>query len=205
MHDWTSASQWIADQSRALDGGTILQNYEALKNTVINPIYRATPKDSTKIYLTGNHEDWLTRAAILNPNGRGFWELEKNLDYLNMTILPINIPFEASSNLLYIHGIYTNEYHSRKTVAAYHNSVLYGHTHDRQEHTEVSPIDSQKLYKAASCGCLCHMNPHYLHNKPNKWVNGFSFAYLDKKTGSFNDYFAYIIKGKFWANGRRYK
>ena len=205
VHDWTSVSMWIADQSRALDGGTIEQNYEQMKNVVLDPLYRAIGKDCGVVFLTGNHEDWLSQAARLNPNGRGFWELENNLADYEMSIRPINVPYRASKNLVYIHGIYTNEYHAKKTVGAYHNSVLYGHTHDRQEYTEVSPIDAHKLYKGASCGCLCTRNPNYLRNKPNRWVNGFNYAYLDSKTGDFNDFFVYIIKNRFWANGHRYK
>ena len=116
-----------------------------------------------------------------------------------------NVPFKAGPNLVYIHGTYTNEFHAKKTVLAYHSSVIYGHLHTIQTHMLVSPIDSDKFYKASCVGCLCHLNPHYNRNRPNAWVNGFSYAYVDKKTGTFNDFTPIIVKGNFWAEGRRYR
>jgi len=44
-----------------------------------------------------------------------------------------------------------------------------------------------------------------MKNKPNRWVNGFNYAYVEKKTGLFWDTQVTIVEGKFWANGRKYK
>ncbi len=206
LHDWTSVCHWIADQSRALDGGTIMQNYEELNLGLLDPIQKAVGK-VRKVFLTGNHEDWLQQAAGINPNGRGYWELDRNIDTkkYNIEIMPINVPYKASNHLYYTHGLYTNKYHAEKTVAAFHRSVLYGHTHDVQTFTDISPIDIKDYFKGASCGCLCTLNPHYLRNRPNRWVNGFNYVYLNEKTGYFNDYQVYIVDNQFYADGRLYR
>jgi predicted phosphodiesterase len=204
MHDWTSVSQWIGDQSRALDGGLILDNYEELRNVLLRPLERAA-KDAEVIYLVGNHEYWLQQAAGINPNGRGYWELENNIDlkFYNMKIIPINVPYAINKNLVYIHGIYLNKYHAEKTVNSYHTSVFYGHTHDHQSYTLVSPININHFYKGQSCGCLCSRNPTYMKNRPNKWVNGFNFVYTEGKF--FWDTQVTIVDNKFYANRRMYK
>jgi predicted phosphodiesterase len=204
MHDFEPASHWISNQSIELDGKSLLQCYKQLQKCLFEPLFRVIPNNTKVIYLMGNHEDWVRQTVNLNRNGQGYWEVERNLPR-RVTLIPFNTSYTAGPNLVYIHGIYTNENHAKKTVGTFHNSVLYGHTHDRQEYTEVSPIDSKKLYKAASCGCLCQRNPNYLRNRPNRWVNGFSYTYLDNKTGFFNDYFVYIIEGRFYVNGRLYK
>ena len=207
IHDWTAASHWIANQGGTLDSGTIKENYEELKSTLFIPLSKAAPGVQI-IFLTGNHEDWLAQAIALNPKqGQGYWELENNLDLkkYNMKIIPVNTTYEASPNLVYIHGLYTVENHAKKTVQTYHCSVFYGHTHDVQAHVLVSPINISHFYKGQSCGCLCNRSPHYMKNKPNRWVNGFNYAYVEKKTGLFWDTQVTIVEGKFWANGRKYK
>lgn len=204
-HDWTSVSHWIADQSKYLDGGVIQDNFRELHTVLLDPLNRVRGKAEI-VYILGNHEDWLIQATYINPNGRGYWDIEKNIDLkkYHMTIIPVNKAYRVNDNLSMIHGNYCNIYHAKKTVEVYHTSILYGHTHDIQSHTLVSPIDVEKFYKGASIGCLCNLNPHYQRNRPNRWVNGFSYVYVDDKDGSFHDFQVVIVKNKFWANGKKY-
>jgi predicted phosphodiesterase len=203
VHDWTAVCAFVTDQSRALDGGTLAENYVALTRTVLQPCHKAAPKAKI-VYLVGNHEDWLRKAANADPNLRGFIELEENLPK-DIQIIPVNQAYHVNEHLCYLHGLYTTKYHAFQTVHAVHKTVLYGHTHDVQRYTDISPVDISQFYTGASCGCLCTMNPSYLKNRPNRWVNGFNFAYVDDKTKEFSETQVYIIRNKFWANGRRYK
>jgi predicted MPP superfamily phosphohydrolase len=205
-HDWTAVSDWLSDQSRALDGGTIKGNYKELEESVLKPLKKAN-RDCPVIFLTGNHEDRLTRAARADPNKRGYLELENNLDQkkYNLKILPVNEGYQAGKNLVYIHGLYVNQFHAKKTVEAYHTSVLYGHVHDFQAYTLVSPVNVKHFYKGQSCGCLCNLNPDFMKNRPNKWVNGFNYCYLDEESGLFWDTQVTIVDGKFYTMGRRYR
>jgi predicted MPP superfamily phosphohydrolase len=205
MHDWTAASHWIANQSLSLDGKTIMKSYDELHKYLLLPLKEAMPKGCKVVFLPGNHEDWLSQTIQLSRNGLGYWELENNIDTknFNMTILPINTPYRVNENLCYIHGIYTNEFHAKKTVQAYHTSVFYGHTHDVQTHLQISPIDIDRFYKGQSCGCLCSLSPSYLKNKPNKWVNGFHFGYVSGKF--FHDVQVIIVNNRFWANNKYYQ
>ena len=202
-HDWTAVSAWIADQSRALDGGTVKQNYSELGDTLLRPLSKAAPR-AKKMLLEGNHENWLRKASQINPNGRGYWELENNLPK-DIQIISMNQAYHVNEHLCYLHGLYTTKYHAFQTVHAVHKTVLYGHTHDVQRYTDISPVDVEQFYTGASCGCLCTMNPSYMKNKPNRWVNGFNYAYVDEKTKEFSETQVYIIRNKFWALGRRYK
>jgi len=202
LHDWTAVSHWIADQSRYLDGGVIAENYAQLKSVLLTPVMAAAP-DAKVVYLKGNHEEWIDMALRIQPNGRGYWELERNVPE-EIQIIQVNMPYAVNSNLVYIHGLYTNEYHAKKTVNAYHTSVIYGHVHTVQSYMMVSPVDSTKFYKGQSVGCLCHLNPMFMKNKPSAWINGFSYAYVDDDD-SFQDEPVIIVKNKFWANGRRYQ
>jgi hypothetical protein len=204
-HDWTAVSSWLADQSRALEGGTIESNYEDLRSSVLTPLYRAIPRDCDVVLQKGNHEGRLERAIEIHPNGRGFWELEKNLRmYKRLTILPQNSVVPLGPDLVVVHGEYaTGQHHAKKMVEAYHTSVLYGHRHTFQSHTLVSPVTSSNFYTGQAIGCLCTLNPEFLKGKPNAWVNGFAYVYL-QLDGSFHHVPIVIVNNKFYANGHRY-
>jgi len=207
VHDFEAVSNWVADQSRHLDGGIIKENFAEMIDEVLDPLAEAKPKGCKMIYLKGNHEARLDYAMSINPNGRGYWDLEKNLDLkgYNMEVIPANVPYKACDNLYLLHGLYTNDHHTKKTAMAFAGtSVLYGHTHDRQEHTVVSPLTARP-YKAASLGCLCSRNPLFLRNRPNRWVNGFSYIFVNTDNQHFWDTFVHIIGGEFFANGSRYR
>ena len=200
-HSYPSVSAWDSDQSRNLDGGTIKQNHEELNKIVLEPVRKASSKAQI-IYLEGNHEYRLVRACASIPNLRNYAELKLNIPK-DIKLYPMNIPYRANENLVYVHGIYINKYHARATVEAYHTSVIYGHVHSFQSHTTVSPVDYSHFYKGQSIGSLSHLNPDWMKNRPNAWVNGFSYTYVEN--GSFWDTPVVIVKNTFWALGRRYK
>jgi len=205
IHDFTAASHWIANQSLHLDHGTIMDNYRELQEILLEPLRMVAPYAEI-IYCQGNHEDWLNQTAAINPNGRGYWEMDRNIDLkrYNMTLVPLNTPYQAAPHLFFLHGIYTNKYHARQTVEVYQTNIFYGHTHDRQVYTVVAPINKLPQ-KGASCGCLTTRKPKWLRNRPNRWVHGLSYYYVNEESGYFNDYFVHIIDGKFMVNGLEYK
>lgn len=206
IHDWTVASHWIANQSLMLDGLSLKKSFAELHKIVLEPL-REVSRKSIKVYLKGNHEHWLEQTILLNRNGLGYWEMENNINTpkYNMELIRVNGSYMPCENLVYIHGCYTNEYHAKKTVQAYHNSVIYGHAHTIQSHMDISPVDIDKFYKASCVGCLSTTNPHYLKNKPNRHVNGFNYCYVNEDNGFFNDTTVVIVNNTFWANGKFYK
>lgn len=202
-HDFAALSYWASDQSRTLDGGTIKENLRELNNYVIAPIRKAVGKKSEIVYLEGNHEHRIALATTQKPDLRGFIELEKNLPP-DIKFFPINIPYRANKNLVFIHGLYLNVYHARRTVDAFHKSVYYGHVHTFQSHMAVSPVDVQDYYIGQSIGCLSNLNPDFMKNKPNAWTHGFAHGYMeDDNTFQINP--TPVVKGKFWALGRKYR
>ncbi len=206
LHDWEAVSDWIANQSLRLDGQSIKRCYKEIHDIILNPLLMAMPAHCQVKYLKGNHEFWVDQAINLNRNGQGYWELENNIDLkkYHMEVFPINGVYQPCENLLYIHGVFTNEFHAKKTVQAYHNSVIYVHAHTTQTYTDISPVNVTKFYTAQCAGCLCTLNPHFMKNRPNKWVNGLNFAYIDEKTASFGSTQVVIVHGGFWALGHYY-
>ncbi len=203
-HDFGAVSTWLADQSKHLDGGILVDNFKELDEKLIKPMFEAAPRKSKKIYLVGNHEYRVIQASCADPNLRGYADLEKNIDK-RIELIPINVPYRIGNNVVIIHGVYTNLYHARKTVEAYHVSVIYGHVHTFQSHMLVSPVDNAKFYTGQSIGCLCGLNPQFMKNRPNAWVNGFAYIYWNEDDDSFQLIPVVIVHGQFRANGKLYK
>ncbi len=202
MHDFGSVSHWVSDQSRHLDGGILLENYEELRRILLDPLRSIVGKKCEKIYLEGNHENWIATVTMQMPNLRGYVELRKNIpkDY---RVVPMNKPYRPNSNLAFIHGTYSNMYHARKTVENYMTSVIYGHLHTFQTFTKVSPVDNKNFYTAMAIGSLCTLNPAYMKNRPSAWINGLAYGWLGDHN-TFSIVPVVIVRNSFWAEGKHY-
>jgi hypothetical protein len=192
----------------------LIRDYRAFENEIIYPINKALPK-AKKIYMAGNHEYWVECAIDNDPSKlEGIIEIENNLDLKGWEYIPylrkkangsVELGKYNFGKLLVIHGTYTNQYHTAKTVNAYGRSIVYGHTHDVQSFSQVTPIDIKDFHMAWSIGCLCNRSPEYMKGRANKWVNGFAVVYWDEKNGNFNLYPVVISNNHFIWNGKEYK
>jgi predicted MPP superfamily phosphohydrolase len=191
-------SHWINDRKRLVEGQRLLNEY-AEANTWLDTFKKLCPQTKL-VYFIGNHEDWVEQYIDRHPELEGLMEIKSKLKNVDQWV-ELNKVWRCGK-LQYMHGVYTNEFHSKKTALAYGCSIRYGHTHDIQEYAVVTP-QSHLPYNAKSVGCLCKDDLPYMKNKPNKWVNGFNYAYI-RPDGTFNDYTVVINQGKFTVNGTTY-
>lgn len=182
----------------------ITENYDRFDEIMRRHI-RLCP-DAGVVFMEGNHEARVHGVVSEYPMMAG-----TNIyiqDYLDFA--ERGIEFVPHGKLLtigkknWMHGQYYNMHHAKKTVYQYYRNVTYGHTHDRQVHTQINPADIEDVHMAQSIGCLCNRNPHYRKNRPNRWVHGFEVTYIDPDTGFFNDYFIKITEGSFIFEGVKY-
>lgn len=200
--DLAYLSHWNEMKPRHWTGKFLSKDYEA-EAAQIDQI-KAKLKPRRLIYLEGNHEHWVEQFLDKFPYLEGTLDVKQGLKLAQRGVewVPVNHTVKIG-HLYYMHGMYTNPDHAKKTALNYQRCVRYGHTHDHQVHSVVSPVDASNVFNAMSCGCLCHRNPEYNHGRPNKWQNGFSIAYV-LPNGTFTDYFIQIIKGRFVWNGKLY-
>lgn len=104
---------------------------------------------------------------------------------------------------LFTHGFVATKYHAGQMSTTYPKTLFYGHTHDVQMHSYVSPIDMKEVRVASSLGCLCNTNPQWLKSKPNKWIHAFGMFWL-KDNGEFQMDIKFIIRGKTIVNGKEF-
>jgi len=129
-----------------------------------------------KVYMQGNHEVWLRDWIHQSPRSRKNLSLDKQLQLQEKgyKIYPYGAFYQVGK-LEVCHGIYTGSAHAKKHVDMMGQSVLYGHVHDIQTYSKITP--KKVTHMAYSNPCLCNLNPDYLRGKPQNWSHGFAIVY----------------------------
>lgn len=194
----TAVDHWLNEKGikRPLEGKRIQKDYDYYLKKIHYPMCEALPKKCRKIWMKGNHEDWIKLAIDKNPQGEGYWEIEKNIPLDDWEVYEYNDVAQVGK-LRFIHGHYWNKYHAAKTVETYARSIVCGHAHTLQNFTKIVPIDNEP-HTCYSIPCACNKNPSYKKGQPNVWVNGFGVFYI-YGDGWFNFYPVVALGGHFTA------
>jgi len=175
-------------------------------DTFIAPVEAIVGRKGQLVYLTGNHEDWLTDLVDAQPVLDGLVNLEVLLKLgSRWTVIPQGGAFNLGK-LTFIHGdqLSGGEHVAKAAVIGWERSVRFGHFHTHQVYTKTSPISYKNAKTGVAVPCLCTKDPKYGEGKSNRWSQGFLYGYVGE-AGTFNDYVVTIIDGKFTAHGKAYK
>jgi len=203
-----SVSHWLRSQEnrRYLETLRLKKEYSSFIKDILNPLEKAVPSSCKKIYMGGNHEDWVEQLLDKEPQLEGCIEIPQGLNlkergwkwipYLDRSIRGrMSKNFYDIGKLRVFHGAYTNKHHSSKTADVHSKSIVYGHTHDVQTHTKVFADDLSSFHIAQAIGCLCQKNLPYLKGNPNNWVNAFGIVYV-RPNGDYNVYLTKSLQDK---------
>lgn len=201
--DCEAITHWPNDELRHRDFvSEIIEARELLAEIV-----KKTKKCTTRIYLTGNHEDWIRQAIGMKlpefftgldqlglvPDLKSLLELDK----FNFDLIPLNDILKVG-NAHFTHGYYTSSNHPKTHLDRVKASIFYGHLHDDLA-THQTGING--TIEAASLGCLCRLDPKFTKGKPTNWVHGFGlFEFF--KDGSYSRQQVRIVDGKFSFAGK---
>lgn len=156
-------------------------------------------KCKKKYILQGNHDVWLDDFANENPYDElGIKKFRfENACYWKKRgykFLGHNDPLKIGK-LLFIHGAYTTIYHARRHLECYGMSIIYGHCHDVQHHTQ-SKISG--TIGAWSLGCLKDMSREtntWLRGRLHNWKHAFGIVQWFPN-GNFRVEVVDIVNGK---------
>ena len=150
----------------------------------------------------GNHDEWLDRFVLEEaPYLEEYmfrkacrWD-ERGFKYYHFNkVLSIG-------KLSFIHGSYTGPTHAKMHLERYGTSLMYGHVHDLQRHTNSRMRDG--TISAWSLGCLKDMRAEkntWLRGRLHNWNH--AVAVVDFcKNGNFAVQIVEIVKGKAVFNG----
>lgn len=195
-------SSFNKSKLKLIETERIALEYEGFDREILK-VHEDICPDAERIFLYGNHEQRATWFVEQVPSVEGLVEIENvlKLKQRGYQIIPHNHVYRIGK-LRVIHGFYWNIYHARKHCDAFESNVCYGHVHNLQTFTKISPVDRKDYHMATSLPCLSTLNPDYNENKPTRFVNGFGIVETSIETGNFNLYPIVINNGIFIFGGQ---
>lgn len=194
--------------------GSYKRNTEYLRK-LLDDVEAVLPKEAERVWCIGNHDAWEDQLIERQPELQGSIErpLLLGLEGRGWEVIPLG-EVKKLGKLAVIHGEtlsgignQASVFHSRRAVESYCGSVLYGHFHTNQSYTKVLPHSAKDKWVAYSSPACCTLNPSYLKNRPNAWVNGFTVVELHEPTkanSNFNVYPIIVSDGTFSFGGQVY-
>lgn len=200
--DCASVSHHNKSKPGNVEGLRLLVDAKECAAAVIKPVEALKAKNTL---IIGNHEDWISDLITEIPGLEGIFDLKSLLGLDKWNVIPQGGLYNLGK-LTFIHGdtLSGGEHIAKAAVINYERSIRFGHFHTAQLFTKTSPIDYKNAKTGLACPCLCSKSPKYGEGKPNKWMQGFLFGYIDFK-GFYNDYLVTIIDGRCTINGKEYK
>jgi metallophosphoesterase superfamily enzyme len=185
------------------EGLRLLADAEEGKKVFIKPIEDICKGE--KIYIIGNHEAWLRDLTNEMPSLEGIVDLSHLLGLSKWKIIPQGGNYNLGK-LTFMHGdtVTGGEHMVKQAVINYERSVRFGHYHTYAAYTKNTPLQYINAKTGIAVPCLCTKIPSYGKLKPNRWVQGFNFGYVDKN-GFYSDYVPIIINSRVTIHGKTYK
>lgn len=187
------------------EGFRLLQDAQECVKEIIKPIEALGCKK--KVFIYGNHEDWLNDLTDVEPALSGLLDIRELLQLdSSWEIIPQGGYFNLGK-LTFIHGdqLSGGEHVAKSAVTSYERSIRFGHFHSYQVYTKCSPIDVKLARTGIAVPCLCHKGPKYGESKPNRWVQGFLSGYVFPD-GTFSDTVSIVTNGRLVGpNGTIYR
>lgn len=200
-------SHWNARKKLSMEGLRLKDDFEDCRRNLMHPLERLLPSKTKKVFIHGNHENWIDQFVEEHSGLAGMVSVESELglDESAWTVVQQGDHFELGKMLI-MHGdtLGAGEYVAKKAVIDYETSVRFGHVHTHQVYTKTSRADASEIKTGIAVPCLCTRRPGYGKGAPNRWIQGFLWGYINDD-GTFNDYVTVIVKDRFVLNGKTYK
>lgn len=193
-------------KARKTEGFRLLADAAECRRLILDPIESLLPRDGRRVYLVGNHEDWIEDLLDEQPGLEDVVSVQK--------LLGLGPKWEVVEQgrgiqyhkLYFVHGdtVKGGEHVAKNAVQNYERNIRFGHHHTLQKYTKTSPIDAEVAKTGMAIPCLCQKDVGYMERIPNKWVQGFEWGYVDDQGGPFEDNVAVIIRGRAVIGGKLY-
>lgn len=211
LMDFDFISKFNKEAPRLKEDKRFLEDYK-IANKFLDrqqAIIRKNNKKARFTLLQGNHDFRPETYVDSHPEQEGNVEPEFKLRLGERGIKWVRSWAEGEMHKIgkayFIHGLYTNQYHAKKTVDSFGVNTYYGHTHDIMSMPKTL-LGKDKTLEGGSLGCLCDYDQKYMKGKPNNWQQSFSVMYTDIETGFYNLYTVRIFNHTFFSpDGKFYK
>ena len=202
MIDCEAISSFNVGKPRKVMSAPTVQEQFDYANVFLDRHLAAVSKQNPevkKVYISGNHEYRCERYVDRSPELQGLVDVERALGLSKRNVQYVR--FWENGELfqlgkLYLgHGAYVVQNHAAKHVRDFGCNLLYGHTHDIQQHS-IKQRGKQQSLMAQSCGCLCEYEQAYMRGRPTNWAHAIGVVYVFPN-GLFQLQVVPIIQSRF--------
>ena len=174
-------------------------------NQFLDQLQSAAPQ-ATIEYLEGNHErrieKWIVTDVLKKGKGsRGSVKMLNSM-FSTQTVLGLDrrkIPIYKQGewydgchvpgtilrdNCYFTHGQFTSKAAAAAHLAKYNSNIWFGHTH-RMDMATKRTVSSGPI-GAWNPGCLCQLQPYWMHQNLTDWVNGYGIQLVQRGLGHLN-------------------
>ena len=203
--EFDQISIWNRNRKLELEGRRLEHDFQ-YGNQILERICNFTK--SKVMFIPGNHDYWLHLYILERPELHGLINQNKLLNFADRNIEQTDYgKVYKIGKASFCHAFLRpgrhnmTKYHSFKMVNEYGKSIFYGHLHTFQAYTNITWDTKPNI--GVSIGCLSDLNPSWMRNSPNAFVNQILFLEFDK-SGNFSWYAPILIGGKFTYNGKTF-
>lgn len=206
--DYGPVSHWLKEKKKSSERLDLRKDALLYKNEILDPINqimsRPSKQKKIKTWMRGNHEEWAVQFGEANPGAASLVDPETLLDLSGWNVVDQG-GYVQLGKLIVIHGdTLSGQNHAKQAVDKYGHSVMYGHFHTWKVEPKHEMLDVEQPKVGIAVPCLCNKNPNYLKNKPNQWMKGFAYGWV-QEDGSFQVNVPVYVHGRFVAEGRVYR
>lgn len=182
---------------------------EDAANQLLDAVQKRTP-GAEHHYLEGNHEWRMERDIVARAKGREreiTRYLSRNGTEAVLSLGTRNIPYYRRGECYmglrnpgviqlgkcyFTHGARASRNATASYAERYGGNIVFGHTH-RAAMSIVRNVH-QGTYGAWNPGCLCELQPLWMHTDPTNWSHGYALQVVSK-SGEFLTVLVPIIDG----------
>jgi len=201
--EFDQISFWNRNRKLELEGRRLVHDFE-YANKVLDRICNFTKEKV--VFIPGNHDYWLTLYILERPELHGLINQNKLLDFKSRDIQHIEYgKVYRVGKAAFCHAFLKPgksagvKYHAAKMAEDYGKTIFYGHWHTTQLYTRVT-WDS-KPNVAMAIGCLSDLNPSWMRNSPNSFVNQILLLEFES-SGNFTFTAPIMINSQFRYGGK---
>jgi predicted phosphodiesterase len=200
--DFGSISRFNKGKNKTLEGQRLKKDY-IKGNAILDVFDRLLPVNAEKHFLLGNHERRLDVLVDEFPMLEDLFSLESclKLSERGYKVYPHN-EIVKFGRLSLVHGIYCGANPAKTHATKLLTNVLIGHLHSPEMALIHSPAKECSVVGYVT-GCLSHISPEYMQNKPSNWAHGVAILYV-LPDGQFEVHLCRIVKNKIIYNGKIY-
>lgn len=199
-------SHWNKSKKLSQEGSRMVAEYKGFAHDVLDPLDMILPAACEKVYLEGNHEDWVNQALESDPEYKGLVEIPINLKLAERgwKWLPLGtVVRQGKWYGIHGHELTGGKHAVENAVKDYERSLRVWHNHTFGACTKSSAVDLSDIKTGMSIPGLCDRSPNYGKKGPNRWMHGFNFGY-SWGNGYFTDFVMPITDKGFVWNGKHY-